>query len=72
MEDIEELVAASGVTFTQLEGMTLDGLGLCLSCGEEHPIEPDASHCKCPGCGDKMLFGAAEILISIDPSVLED
>jgi Zn finger protein HypA/HybF involved in hydrogenase expression len=41
-----------------------EGTGYCLACGESRGnCEPDARNYKCEGCGEKMVFGAAEMLL---------
>ena len=43
---------------------SLDNPGFCLSCGEEaEGCEPDARYYECECCGERMVFGAAEILL---------
>ena len=44
---------------------SLDNPGFCLACGEEQEgCEPDARNYECESCGEKMVFGAEEIIIS--------
>jgi hypothetical protein len=44
------------------EMTSLDNPGFCLACGEEaEGCEPDAEHYECEGCGERAVFGAAEI-----------
>ena len=40
--------------------------GFCLACGEEtSQVEPDARRYPCESCGERMVFGAEEILFHI-------
>jgi len=42
----------------------LDNPGFCLACGnEQEGCEPDARNYECESCGDKQVFGAAELLL---------
>jgi hypothetical protein len=50
------------------EMTTLDNPGFCLACGEEADgCEPDAREYKCECCGEREVYGAAELLISLAP-----
>lgn len=41
-----------------------DYLGFCLACGEEaYGVEPDAREYECESCGERKVYGAAELLI---------
>jgi hypothetical protein len=45
---------------------TLDNPGFCLACGAEADgCEPDAEQYACESCGERAVYGAAEILIAI-------
>jgi hypothetical protein len=56
---IERLMEA-----TQREMTTLDNPGFCIACGhEQEGCEPDARNYECESCGEKQVFGAAELLI---------
>jgi predicted RNA-binding Zn-ribbon protein involved in translation (DUF1610 family) len=38
--------------------------GLCIACGEESGrIEPDASHYECDNCGERKVYGTANLLM---------
>jgi len=37
--------------------------GFCLKCGEEVPIEPDATGSNCPSCKTPSVYGAEMILL---------
>ena len=42
----------------------LDNPGFCLSCGEEAmECEPDARAYECEVCGQRTVYGAAELLM---------
>lgn len=44
----------------------LENPGFCLNCGERHEsCEPDARNYECECCGERQVFGAAEILMMI-------
>ena len=48
------------------EMFTLDNPGLCLACGNEQGgCEPDARRYECEACGERQVFGAAEILLMV-------
>ena len=41
-----------------------DNPGFCISCGEEADgCEPDARNYPCESCGEREVFGAAELLL---------
>lgn len=43
---------------------TLDNPGFCLACGEEADgCEPDARGYECESCGERKVYGAAELLM---------
>lgn len=45
-----------------------DGTGFCKACGNEQGgCEPDARNYECEACGERQVFGAAELLIEIVP-----
>lgn len=38
--------------------------GFCIACGAEHyECEPDAREYECDECGERKVFGAAELLM---------
>ena len=42
----------------------LENPGFCKSCGADHySCEPDARNYECDECGERQVFGAAEILL---------
>ena len=46
------------------EMTTLDNPGFCIACGEEADgCEPDAEMYQCDWCGEKAVYGAAELLM---------
>jgi hypothetical protein len=46
------------------QGVTLDNPGFCIACGHEQDgCEPDARNYKCEACGERKVFGAAELLM---------
>ena len=45
---------------------TLDDPGFCLTCGAEaHGVEPDAHRYECESCGERQVYGAQELFMSI-------
>ena len=49
---------------TEREMTSLDNPGYCLSCGAEADgCEPDARKYKCEHCGERQVYGAAELLM---------
>jgi len=52
------------VTSTRVQELLRgDNLGLCVACGEEaHGVEPDARRYICEACGERSVYGAAELL----------
>lgn len=39
-------------------------VGFCMSCGEKaYGVEPDATEYECEICGEKSVYGTAEILL---------
>jgi hypothetical protein len=48
-------------------GRSLDDPGFCLACGNEQGgCEPDARRYRCEACNDMQVYGAEELLLSID------
>lgn len=46
------------------EAFGLDNPGFCLVCGnEQEGCEPDAQFYECEACGERQVFGAAELVI---------
>jgi hypothetical protein len=44
----------------------LDNTGFCVKCGsEQEGVEPDARKYKCECCGEKAVYGAQELLLSV-------
>lgn len=44
----------------------LDNPGFCIKCGnEQEGCEPDARNYECESCGEREVFGAAELLMEI-------
>jgi hypothetical protein len=44
----------------------LDNPGFCVVCGnEQEGCEPDAREYKCEACGERQVYGAAELLMEI-------
>ena len=44
--------------------LTLENPGFCIACGADHDeCEPDARNYECYECGEKQVFGAAEVLV---------
>lgn len=44
----------------------LDNPGVCIECGnEQEGCEPDARNYECESCGERQVFGAAELLMEI-------
>ncbi len=40
-----------------------DQAGFCLACGNmQYNCEPDARHRTCEACGERQVFGAAELV----------
>jgi hypothetical protein len=55
----ERVIAAEEARMT-----TLDNPGFCLACGEDaEGCEPDARNYECEGCGERKVFGSAELLL---------
>ena len=45
--------------------MTEDYEGLCLACGEQaYGVEPDAENYECENCGENMVYGAEQLLLT--------
>ena len=52
------------LALAESEAYGLENPGICLSCGEEADgCEPDARGYECEGCGEKAVYGAAEIMV---------
>lgn len=50
----------------QREMNSLDNPGFCIACGnEQEGCEPDARKYECEACGEKAVYGAAELLLHI-------
>ena len=50
------------------EMFDLDNPGFCLICGAEADgCEPDARNYQCATCGAHQVFGAAELLLMMEP-----
>jgi hypothetical protein len=46
------------------EALSLDNPGFCIACGEDAVgVEPDARNYECELCGERQVFGAAELAI---------
>ena len=44
----------------------LDSPGFCVVCGnEQEGCEPDARKYKCEACGERQVYGAAELLMEV-------
>lgn len=57
-----ERVAAA----VEREQTSLDNPGFCLRCGAEaEGVEPDARRYECESCGERGVYGASELLISM-------
>lgn len=42
----------------------LDNPGFCVACGhEQEGCEPDARRYRCDECGERQVYGAAELLL---------
>jgi hypothetical protein len=45
---------------------TLDNPGFCIACGEEaEGCEPDARQCRCESCGERKVYGAEWLMMSV-------
>jgi len=66
LKDVHPSVTQSRVMeLTEAEMTSLDNPGICLACGETADgCEPDARQYECEHCGEKQVYGAAELLIS--------
>ena len=63
------------INFDELEAAVESNsyLGYCLVCGAEHYfVDPNARNDKCEECGERMVFGAEEILISHPEVIRQD
>jgi len=46
--------------------LSLDDPGFCLICGNEQGnTEPDARRYKCESCGERQVYGAEELALSL-------
>ena len=46
------------------QNTSLDNPGFCIACGEEdYCCEPDAREYECESCGERKVYGAAELLM---------
>jgi hypothetical protein len=44
----------------------LDNPGFCLACGhEQEGCEPDARRYQCEACGERTVYGAQELVLSL-------
>lgn len=44
------------------EMTSLDNPGICIACGEDaEGCEPDARQYECEGCGERAVYGSAEL-----------
>lgn len=54
------------VTAVERQMTTLSDPGFCLKCGSQNDnCEPDARWYKCESCGERTVFGAQEILLTM-------
>ena len=56
------------VTFEQVMNAVESGdyIGICIKCGyEQEGVEPDACKYECEDCGNRTVFGAEELLLSM-------
>ena len=43
-----------------------DSTGFCVACGADaYSVEPDARMYKCEECGERAVYGAEELILSI-------
>jgi len=50
-------------TLEQIQAADDDQAGFCLHCGNmQFNCEPDARHYRCEACGERRVFGAAELV----------
>ena len=50
-------------TLEQIQAADDDQAGFCLHCGNmQYNCEPDARLYRCEACGEKQVFGAAELV----------
>lgn len=48
------------------EMCTLDNPGICIACGEDADgCEPDARKYECEACGERAVYGAAELAMML-------
>jgi hypothetical protein len=51
------------------EMTSLDNPGFCIACGAEADgCEPDARKCRCEHCGERQVYGAAEVMFMLEVS----
>lgn len=44
----------------------LENPGFCIACGADHySCEPDAQNYECEDCGERQVFGAEEIMMTM-------
>jgi hypothetical protein len=62
---VHRSVTASRILeLTESEMFGTENPGVCLACGEERDgCEPDARKYECYSCGERYVYGAAEILL---------
>ena len=50
-------------TLEQIQAADDDQAGFCLACGNmQFNCEPDARNYRCEACGERRVFGAAELV----------
>jgi len=50
-------------TLEDIQAAEDDQAGFCLACGNmQYNCEPDARNYKCEACGERQVFGAAELV----------
>lgn len=51
-------------SLAELETLDWDGKGFCLACGSDsQSAEPDARQYECDACGERKVYGAAELVM---------
>lgn len=59
--NIDDVLAAAE---EEMVGPAITNPGFCLACGnQQEGCEPDARNYECEECGERKVFGAAEIII---------